>query len=108
MALLNRIAISNGNKARKRAANLLITNKDGHTVVIWNKQLETEIQKRRAGKSALASRLSRKSRNIMASPAPTLTLYHKIRKEVITREIANLCSQPVGKSKSSVSCQPDF
>ncbi len=56
MALLNRIAISNGNKARKRAANLLITNKDGHTVASWNKQLKTEIQKKRAGKSALASR----------------------------------------------------
>ncbi len=55
MALLNKIAISNGNKARKRAANFLITNKDGHTVDIWNKQLETEIQKKRVGKSALAS-----------------------------------------------------
>lgn len=43
MALLNRIAISNGDKARKAEANIQIAKRDEALVAAWHKQLETEI-----------------------------------------------------------------
>jgi hypothetical protein len=48
MSLLNKIAISNGNKLRKAAANLTITAMDGKKVADWNRSLQDAIyQKRR-------------------------------------------------------------
>ena len=50
MSLLNRIAISNGNKLRKAAANLTITVMDGKRVAAWNQSLQDTIyQKERMG-----------------------------------------------------------
>jgi hypothetical protein len=48
MPLLNKIAISNGNKLRKAAANLTITAMDGKKVADWNRSLQDALyQKRR-------------------------------------------------------------
>ncbi len=48
MSLLNKIAISNGNKRRKAAANLTITAMDGQKVADWNRSLQDAIyQKKR-------------------------------------------------------------
>jgi hypothetical protein len=48
MSLLNKIAISNGNKLRKAAANLTITAMDGKKVADWNQSLQDTIyQKKR-------------------------------------------------------------
>jgi hypothetical protein len=48
MSLLNKIAISNGNKLRKAAANLTISAIDGKKVADWNRSLQDTIyQKRR-------------------------------------------------------------
>jgi hypothetical protein len=46
MSLLNRIAISNGNKLRKAAANLTITEIDTKKVVDWNRSLRSEIYRK--------------------------------------------------------------
>jgi len=48
MSLLNKIAISNGNKQRKAAANLTITAMDSKKVAAWNRGLQDTIcQKKR-------------------------------------------------------------
>ena len=47
MSLLNRIAISNGNKLRKAAANLTITAMDGKKVADWNRSLQDTIYQKR-------------------------------------------------------------
>ena len=48
MSLLNKIAISNGNKQRKAAANLTITAMDDKKVAAWNRGLQDTIyQKKR-------------------------------------------------------------
>jgi len=48
MSLLNKIAISNGNKLRKAAANLTLTVMDGKKVADWNRSLQDTIyQKQR-------------------------------------------------------------
>jgi hypothetical protein len=46
MSLLNRIAISNGNKVRKAAANLAITAMDAKKVAGWNRNLRSEIHRK--------------------------------------------------------------
>jgi hypothetical protein len=43
MSLLNKIAISNGHKLRKAAANLIITTMDGKTIADWNRSLQDTI-----------------------------------------------------------------
>ncbi len=43
MSLLNKIAISNGNKLRKAAANLIITAMDGKKIADWNRSLQDRI-----------------------------------------------------------------
>jgi hypothetical protein len=47
MSLLQRIAISNGNKWRKTRANLILTCLDHSKVIHWNKKLQAEIRQKR-------------------------------------------------------------
>jgi len=48
MSLLNKIAISNGNKVRKAAANRTIAVMNGQKVAAWNRRLQDTIcQKKR-------------------------------------------------------------
>jgi|GEM_PF-7013214 len=46
MSLLTRIAISNGDKARKATANRALAVMDQHKIVKWNKHLEAEAGKK--------------------------------------------------------------
>lgn len=52
MSLLNRIAISNGDKRRKIKANRVIMMMEQQRVVHWNKSLEAEIRRKRLKLSA--------------------------------------------------------
>jgi hypothetical protein len=47
VSLLNRIAISNGDKRRKIKANRAIMMMEQQRVVHWNKSLESEIRRKR-------------------------------------------------------------
>ena len=46
MSLLNKIAISNGNKARKAAANQAIAVMNGKTIAAWNRRLQDTIHQK--------------------------------------------------------------
>lgn len=47
MSLLNKIAISNGNKMRKAAANRIIAIMDGQKVAAWNQSLQDTIYQKK-------------------------------------------------------------
>jgi hypothetical protein len=47
MSLLNKIAISNGNTARKAAANRTIAVMDGQKVTAWNRSLQDTIYQKK-------------------------------------------------------------
>jgi len=47
MSLLNKIAISNGNKVRKAAANRTIAAMDGKKVAAWHRSLQDTIQQKK-------------------------------------------------------------
>ncbi len=54
MSLLNRIALSNGNKQRKVQANLVLRSLDQAKIDHWNKDLQAEIRRRNQKRSPLS------------------------------------------------------